>query len=238
MKKIISFVIVMSMLLCMGVAYAFNWTDVEAEKCTEYVLTAEKYVKTNADIGAAYTKAPDATAKVGDVVYFYATATDVKGNSVDADIEYHHLGNIEKIGKIFRARVVGSEPYVKISITEKTPISELTYKGDRIYVNDDTVRVGKLTFQRNSKGTVIDVQHDVNAAEMIEDLADLNITVNDVYGGKVCMSNDALISNFGKICETEKIVCWYIPSYENPELGIPKTGDKPLFYWISWLWGK
>lgn len=223
MKKYLAILMAVLLMCSMTVAFAFNWAEVETDKCTEYVLTAEKYVMTAADVGRAYTKAPGATAKLGEWVYFTATATDANGNPAKAKIEYNHLANIQPVGNLYRAKVIGPKPYVKISITEKTSIDELGYKNDRIYVEGDTVYIGDLIFYRNADGIVTDVDHCGNTVEMLEDLAELGITVTDIYDGKVCMTDDILISNFGKVCHAEKTITWYetqaVPS------AIPKTGD-------------
>lgn len=223
MKKYLAIIMAMLLICSMTAAFAFNWAKVETDKCTEYVLTAEKYVKAAADVGRAYTKAPGATAKLGEWVYFTATATDAKGNPANAKIEYNHLANVQPVGKLYRAKVIGPKPYVKISITEKTPLDELMYKNERIHIEDDTVYIGNLVFWRNANGMITDIECMDNVVHMLDELAELGITVTDIYEGKVCMTDDVLIANFGKICHTEKTIAWYdeqaVPS------AIPKTGD-------------
>lgn len=227
MKKFVVILLTLVMIFgCMGAAYALNWTDVEADKCTEYTVSVTKYAKVAADAGTAYSKAPNATAKIGDYVYFDLVAVDVNGEPVQAEVEYHHLGNIEAVGKLYRAKVVGDKPYVKISITEKTPINELLYKGEYIYVSGETVVIGDLVFTRTSEGVVNNVMSDLNTAKMLEELAALGINIEDVYNGKICMSDDILISNFGKVCETSATAAWYVAAdVMDYEMGIPKTGD-------------
>lgn len=228
MKKYFA-ILVSLMLICgMTTAFALNWADAETEKCEEYTLTADKYIKVDGDIGAAYEKAPAATAKVGDTVYFALSAVDTNGEEVEVETEYHNLGNIEAIGKLFRAQVVGPKPYVKISITEKTPVEELTHNGTPIIVEDDTVVIGELAFHRDANGKVIDVVHQDNTAEMLKDLAALGISIDDIYNGKICMTDDILISNFGRVCKTEATAAWYV--VEDDVLSIPKTGDSSLIY--------
>lgn len=223
MKKYLAILMAVLLIFSMTAAFAFNWAEAETNKCTEYVLTAEKYVKAAADVGRAYTKAPGATAKLGEWVYFTATATDAEGNPAEAEIEYHHLTNVEAVGKLYRAKVIGPKPYVKISITEKTPLDELTYKNERIYVEGDTVYISDLIFYRNADGIVTDVDHYGNTVEMLKDLAELGITVTDIHDGRVCMTDDILISNFGKVCHTEKTIAWY--DAQAVPAAIPKTGD-------------
>lgn len=226
MKKIFATVIALVFVLSATTAFALNWNNVEAEKCTEYTLTATKYIKVNSDIGAAFEIAPGATAKIGDTVYFSLKAIDTHGEPVQAEVEYHNLSNMEIMGEMMKAQVIGPNPYVKICIIEKTPIEELSYNGEYIRVNDNAVTIGKLTFQRDAKGKVLDVTHQGNTAEMLKDLAALGISVEDVYDGKVCMSDDILICNFGKICKTEATAAWSIvESVKAPSFSIPKTGD-------------
>ena len=224
MKKTLATILSILLIFSMTSAFALSWADVETEKCEEYTLTATKYERVEGDIGAHYEKAPNATAKIGDTVYFDLSAVDTNGEEVEVEIEYHNLGNIEVVGNLFKAKVVGAKPYVKISIEEKTPIDELTYNGESIIVDEDTVIIGELAFLRDENGKVLDVAHEDNTAEMLKDLAALGINVSDIYDGKIYMTDDILISNFGKVCKTEAVAAWYVAA-ENEVLGIPKTGD-------------
>ena len=224
MKKTLATILSILLILSMTSAFALSWVDVETETCTEYTLLAEKYERIEGDIGATYKKNPNATAKIGDTVYFDLSAVDTNGEEVEVEIEYHNLGNIEVVGNLFKAKVVGAKPYVKISIEEKTPIDELTYNGESIIVDEDTVIIGELAFLRDENGKVIDVAHEDNTAEMLKDLAALGIVIDDIYNGKICMTDDILIANFGKVCKTEAVAAWYVAA-ENEVLGIPKTGD-------------
>lgn len=224
MKKTLAILMTLMLLLSMTPAFAYSWADAETEACTEYTLTAEKYEKVEGDVGASYKKSPNATAKIGDTVYFDLSAVDTNGMEVEVDIEYHNLGDVEPVGKIFKAKVVGSKPYVRISVTEKTPIDELFYKSQNIIVESNEVMIGNLVFMRDDNGIVRDVYHYGNYAEMIDDLAELGIDVSDVYDGKIKMTDDILISNFGNVCNTEAVAAWYV-AVDNDILGIPKTGD-------------
>ena len=222
MKKTLATILSILLIFSMTSAFALSWAGVETEKCEEYTLTATKYERIEGDIGASYKKNPNATAKIGDTVYFDLSAVDTNGEEVEVEIEYHNLGNIEVVGNLFKAKVVGAKPYVKISIEEKTDIADLTYNGESIIVDEDNVIIGELAFLRDENGKVIDVAHEDNIAEMLKDLAALGISVDDIYNGKICMTDDILISNFGKVCKTEAVAAWYV---ENEVLGIPKTGD-------------
>ena len=228
MKRIFSLILCTLLIFSMTSAFALSWVDVETADCTEYTLLAEKYERIEGDIGASYKKNPNATAKIGDTVYFDLSAVDTNGEEVEVEIEYHNLGNIEVVGNLFKAKVVGAKPYVKISIEEKTDIADLTYNGESIIVNEDTVIIGELAFLRDENGKVIDVAHEDNTAEMLKDLAALGISIDDIYNGKICMTDDILISNFGKVCKTEAVAQWYVAGED--ALGIPKTGDASIIF--------
>ena len=229
MKKTLATILSILLILSMTSAFALSWVDVETSDCTEYTLLAEKYERIEGDIGASYKKNPNATAKIGDTVYFDLSAVDTNGEEVEAEVEYHNLGNIEAVGKLYKAKVVGAKPYVKIFIEEKTDIADLTYNGESIVVDEDTVIIGELAFLRDENGKVIDVAHEDNTAEMLKDLAALGIVIDDVYNGKICMTDDILISNFGKVCKTEAVAAWYV-AVDNDILGIPKTGDASIIF--------
>lgn len=229
MKKTLATILSILLILSMTSAFALSWVDVETADCTEYTLLAEKYERIEGDIGASYKKSPNATAKIGDTVYFDLSAVDTNGEEVEVEIEYHNLGNIEPMGKLFKAKVVGAKPYVKISIEEKTDIADLSHNGEPIIVDEDTVIIGELAFLRDENGKVLDVAHEDNTAEMLKDLAALGIVIDDIYNGKICMTDDILIANFGRVCKTEAVAAWYVAT-ENEVLGIPKTGDSSLIY--------
>lgn len=229
MKKTLATILSILLILSMTSAFALSWVDVETADCTEYTLLAEKYERIEGDIGASYKKSPNATAKIGDTVYFDLSAVDTNGEEVEVEIEYHNLGNIEVVGNLFKAKVVGAKPYVKISIEEKTDITDLTYNGESIIVDEDNVIIGELAFLRDADGKVLDVAHEDNTAEMLKDLEALGINVSDIYDGKICMTDDILISNFGKVCKTEAVAAWYVAA-ENEVLGIPKTGDASIIF--------
>lgn len=225
MRKFFALILILLLVCSLSTAYAFTWKDTEAAECTEYLVTVTKYVKTDADLGTAYEKAPRATAKVGDIVYFDIVATDANGKEVDAVVETHHLTDIQPLGSIFTAKVVGAQPWVKASITEKTAMTELTYGGKPIAANGSSVSIGDLVFTRDEKGVVTDVHSNLNTAEMLKELAALGIDIQELYDGKLCMTDDIIIANFGQICETSATAAWYVATAEDYEMSIPKTGD-------------
>lgn len=246
MKKIVTFIVILSLVFSLGTAYALNWTAGAEEKCDEYNISIEKFEKIESDIGTAYVASPGATAAKRDLVYFQITALDAEGENIEVEIELHDLQIVKAQNDMNIAKVTGYQPWVKVSKTEKTSLRELYFNGDKVAVSGNSVTIGDLTFIRE-KDVVTDVYFDgynldtipyVEMADLQKELTKLNMTVQEIIDRKVCMSDDVLIANFGKICKTEEIVYWYVPGAESPELGIPKTGDKPLFSWISWLWGK
>ena len=224
MKKIITLTLALLLICCLGTAYAFTWSDTEAIECTEYLVTVTKYAKADADLGTAYTVAPGVMAKIGDTVYFDISATDVHGEEVEAVVETHHLSDVQPLGEIYSAKVVGAQPWVEVSITEKTAMEELTYDGRPIVATATSVYIGDLVFTRDAKGVVTDVHSNLNTADMLEELAALGIDIQELYDGGVCMNDEIIIANFGKVCETTDTAAWYVAA-EVPELGIPKTGS-------------
>ena len=97
-----------------------------------------------------------------------------------------------------------------------------------ITISGDTVTIGKLVFTRSVSGVVTDVHFDGNILELTKELTALNMTPEDVYNGKVCMSNDVLIQNFGMICKQTATSKWYNDADAIKNITIPKTGDAPL----------
>lgn len=227
MKKFFALTLILLLVCSMGTAYAFTWKDTEAAECTEYLVTVTKYAKADADLGTAYEKAPNASARVGDIVYFDIAATDANGKEVDAVVETHHLTDIQPLGAIYSAKVVGAQPWVKASITEKTAMAELSYGGRHIVTSTTSVVIGDLVFTRDAKGVVTDVNSNLNTAEMLKELAALGIDIQELYDGKLCMTDDIIIANFGKVCETTATATWYVAA-EEQMLGIPKTGDASM----------
>ena len=154
MKRILTSLMTLLLLMSMTPALAFSWGEIEPDECTEYILSVTKYEKVG-DVGEAFKVSPNKTAKIGDTVYFDITSTDVEGEEVECDIELHHLSSLEAVGDIYRATVVGGNPYIEVSIIEKTPVTELTYEGKYLVTTADTVSIGNLTFTRNAEGKVI-----------------------------------------------------------------------------------
>lgn len=227
MKKTLAFILAMLLICGMSTAFAFNWAEAETEDCAKYAITITKYSKVG-EVGSAYEKAPAATAKKGDKVYWDISVIDEDGNPVtDYDVEYHGIDyeGVTADG-LSVGKAVSDYPAVLVSIVEHSNIDELTYENEYLYVNGDTVVIGEVMFLRNDKGIVTDAQHEHgNTVELLEALAELGIKIEDIYNGKVCMTDEILIKNFGSWCETKAKAVWNYTS-SPVDMEIPKTGDK------------
>ncbi len=227
MKKTLAFILAMLLICGMSTAFAFNWAEAETEECAKYSITITKYAKVG-EVGSAYEKAPAASAKKGDKLYWDIEVIDADGNPVtDYEVE---LNGVDYEGVtadgLSVGKAVSDYPSVHVSITEHSEVTELTYENEEIYVNGETVVIGEVAFLRNDKGIVTDAQHvDGNTAELLKELAKLGIKVEDIYSGKVCMTDEVLIKNFGAWCETSAKAVWYYNSAP-VDMDIPKTGDR------------
>lgn len=226
MKKTLAFILCLMLIFSMSAAFAFNWAEAETEECAKYSITITKYAKVG-EVGSAYEKAPAATAKKGDKVYWDIEVIDEDGNPVtDYEVEYHGIDyeGVTADG-LSVGKAVSDYPSVHVSIVEHSAIDELTYENEEIYVNGETVVIGEVAFHRNEKGIVVDVQHvEGNTAKLLEELNKLGIHVSDIYDGNICMTDEVLIKNFGAWCETSAKAVWYYNSAP-VDMDIPKTGD-------------
>lgn len=230
MKKLFVSIVIFALLVCtVGVAFAFNWEYVP-EVCDTYTIQLSKYQAVAADIGNSFQKSVSVTARRGDTVYFSIEVYDKNGTSVNpGKVNITDLANVAPLGNgLYSAIVTGSRPSVAYAIEEKTNIQELLYNGSRVIVSDEAVVIDGVRFIRTASGIVIDVAYDGNALELTKKLAQFGIALEDIYGGRICMSDDVLIQNFGKVCKQEAVIKWYVEPEEiirEDVLGIPKTGD-------------
>lgn len=231
MKKLFVLIVVFVLLICtFGVAFAFNWEYVP-EVCDTYTIQLSKYQAVAADIGNSFQKSVSVTARRGDIVYFSIEVYDKNGTSVNpGKINITDLANVAHLGNgLYSATVTGSRPLVTYVIEEKTNIQELLYNGSNIIVSGEAVIINEVKFIRTASGIVADVAYDGNALELTKKLAQLGIALEDIYSGRVCMSDDVLIQNFGKICKQQATIKWFGESVKidvgNDVIGIPKTGD-------------
>lgn len=225
-RKIAAMIAALIVVCAAGSAFAFNWSGEAVTECEDYTIVIDKYIKVESDMGTAFTEAAHATAKKGDTVYWLVSVTDVNGEEVkDYEIKYHGITyEGENSHGLSKGKATSAAPWIEVNKTEKTSIDELYYNGKQINISADAVTIGELTFIRNSAGIVTDVTHSGNAAELIKELAAFGMTVDDVYSGKVCMTDNILIANFGKVCKVSKTAYW--GEAAKLEMGaLPKTGD-------------
>lgn len=237
MKKIIAFcMICVLMLLFAGSAMAFNWSYTPVKECDEYNIVLTKYEKVSSTVGTAFNANANTTAVVGDKVYFSVEAFDKNGRAYDDyDIKYHDVSFSKQLSNgLVECVVVGDDPYVQVEIVVSTPVTSLSYKGNPIGVTNTTVIIDGLQFMRDANGIVTDVNYNGNVYELQQKLVGLGITVEDIYNGKVCMSDKVLVQNFGVICENVARISWAKPTVSNNKspIVIPKTGDMGFFAWL------
>lgn len=231
MKKLFVSIVVFALLVCtVGVAFAFSWEYVP-EVCDTYTIQLSKYQAVAADIGNSFQKSVSVTARRGDTVYFSVEVYDKNGASVNpGKINITDLTNVSPLGNgLYSATVTGSRPSVAYVIEEKTSIQELLYNGSNIIVSGEAVIINDVKFVRTASGIVTDVMFGGNAFELTQKLGQIGIALEDIYSGKVCMSDDVLIQNFGKACKQEATIKWFSEPTKidagNDVLSIPKTGD-------------
>ena len=237
MKKFITCLMVcVLMVLFASSAMAFNWSYTPVKDCDEYNIVLTKYEKVASTVGAAFNANVNTTAVVGDKVYFSVEAFDKNGRAYDDyDIKYHDVSFSKQLPNgLVECIVVGDDPYVQVEIVVSTPVTSLSYKGNPIGVTDTTVIIDGLQFMRDANGIVTDVNYNGNVYELQQKLAGLGITVEDIYNGKVCMSDKVLVQNFGVICENVARISWAKPTVSNNKspIVIPKTGDMGFFAWL------
>lgn len=231
MKKFIATIMAICIMCAFTGAFAFTWGNEVADDCENYTVTVSKYSKVESDLGIAFAENASTTAKKGDKIFWNIEVLDADGKSVENydvelfGIEYKGLNN----HNLHTGIATQAAPKVKVTITEKTPLDELYFQNKKVVVDGGAVMIGSLVFLRNEKNVVEDVYYDGNVAEMIEKLAELGITVEDIYAGKICMSDDTLIANFGCICVSSGYAIWGAEVHNNVSMDIPKTGDTGIW---------
>ena len=165
---------------------------------------------------------------MGQVVYFSVRITDSGGNDVKGDIRLCDLEVLYIAGNVIAAAVTGAHPAVTASIETATPADQLIYNGKPIIIAGNTVTIDKLEFQRrNNVAVSVDIA-DGNLGELSRALAALGMTIEDVYSGKIYMSDAALAANFGQRSRAEATARWYMDADAEvkPAVpGLPQTGD-------------
>ena len=103
---------------------------------------------------------------------------------------------------------------------------QLIYNGKPIIITGNTVTIDKLEFQRrNNVAVSVDIA-DGNLGELSRALTALGMTIEDVYSGRIYMSDAALIANFGQRSRAEATAKWYADAEVKPAVpDLPQTGD-------------
>ena len=221
MKKTI-LILLLALTLCASIpTLAMGWAYTP-DPAPEYTVTVSKLDRVNTTAGTAYTPVPDKLATTGQVVYFSVRITD------SGDIR---LGDLEVLyidGSIIAATVTGAHPTVTASIETATPADQLVYNGKPIIITGDTVTIDKLVFTRqNNVAVSVDIA-DGNLGDLSRALMALGMTIEDVYSGKIYMSDAALAANFGQRSRAEATARWYTDADAEvkPAVpGLPQTGD-------------
>ena len=226
MKKTILIILTLALCACIP-ALAMGWAYTP-DPAPEYTVAVTKLDRVQTTTGTAYTPVPDKLATTGQVVYFSVRITDNDGNDVKGDI---HLGDLEVLyidGSIIAATVTGAHPTVTASIETATPADQLVYNGKLIVITGDTVTIDKLVFTRqNNVAVSVDIA-DGNLGDLSRALTALGMTIEDVYSGKIYMSDAALAANFGQRSRAEATARWYMDADAEvkPAVpGLPQTGD-------------
>ena len=227
MKKTI-LILLLALTLCASIpTLAMGWAYTP-DPAPEYTVTVSKLDRVNTTAGTAYTPVPDKLATTGQVVYVSLLLTDSGGNDVKGDIR---LGDLEVLyidGSIIAATVTGAHPTVTASIETATPADQLVYNGKPIIITGDTVTIDKLVFTRqNNVAVSVDIA-DGNLGDLSRALMALGMTIEDVYSGKIYMSDAALAANFGQRSRAEATARWYTDADAEvkPAVpGLPQTGD-------------
>ena len=229
MKRIFSLLLVVVLVFGTTSVYALSWTPT-SEPCKTYTINIVKYELIPGDVGNSFRVNPNTTARKGEYAYYSIEVYNADNQKVDPGklIVTDMAAPTNLDNGLYAALVTGSRPMLTYSIEEKTSLQELHYNNMPITISGDTVTIGKLVFTRSVSGVVTDVHFDGNILELTKELTALNMTPEDVYNGKVCMSNDVLIQNFGMICKQTATSKWYNDADAIKNITIPKTGDAPL----------
>lgn len=252
MKKFVTIALTLICLLALSTsAYAYNWDVATIEECEQYTIEITKYSAVLDGDTIKYKVNDAATAKKGDYIYYSFVVADEHGNEIQLTEDQYKLDGFKWVGwadeakGIHKAVAVKDAPCFKITITEKTAIEELFPKVQVIRTGEGfegIIVIEDLVFTTNARGIVQEAykpafstilgaltQQSLLGSTVAEDadLAKLGITRAQIKADKVLMTDDVLIANFGKVCKSEKQVCWG-PSYvydKDEVLSIPKTGD-------------
>lgn len=227
MKKVFVLALAIMLTLCFGAAvYATGWEREPETKDDGYEIIISKLERITSKTGDAYILSPNAVASINTVVYFSVEVYDGEGQRVnDADIKLTDLETLYTLDNgVVAAMVTGCKPAVSVKIENVTPINELYWNDAPIIIEGDTVTIDALTFTRKNN-VVTGVKCEGNLLELTKALDALGMSIEDVYNGKIYMSDTALIRNFGKCVKVEANAKWY---NEITNVTLPQTGDASI----------
>ena len=182
MKKIFSVILCVIMILgCTSVAFATGWGKLEDNdtSCETYNINLYKLERVVGVMGEAFKVVPDATAKIGDIVYFtgYAMGENAVNAMIRALTEKDYvltdLANIKADGAVttddlggtmlpvFSARVTGNNPTVSVTIKSGNDVMQCFYKGKNVVTSPEATEVtlGDYTFVRDQLSVVTEVSY-------------------------------------------------------------------------------
>lgn len=241
MKKIFSAILCVIMILgCTSVAFATGWGKLEDNdtSCETYNINLYKLERVVGVMGEAFKVVPDATAKIGDIVYF--TGYAMGENAINAmiyaftaeDYVLTDLANIKADGAVttddlggtmlpvFSARVTGNNPTVSVTIKSGNDVMQCYYNGKNVVTSPEATEVtlGDYTFVRDELNVVTKVSY--KGIEIVPTmpkeewdkatagLAALDITMEAITNRQIYMSNEHLVRNFNNYKTITKIITW------------------------------
>ena len=189
MKKIFSAILCVIMILgCTSVAFATGWGKLEDNdtSCETYNINLYKLERVVGVMGEAFKVVPDATAKIGDIVYF--TVYAMGDNAIKAvekainnkDYILTDLVNMDPMGNkpvtgvpdpftydalggamlpVYSAYVTGNNPTVSFTFKSDDDVTQCFYKGKPVVTDPEATEVtlGDYTFVRDELDVVTKV---------------------------------------------------------------------------------
>lgn len=241
MKKIFSAILCVIMILgCTSVAFATGWGKLEDNdtSCETYNINLYKLERVVGVMGEAFKVVPDATAKIGDIVYFTGYAmgknainamihaftaedyvlTDLANIKADGAVTTDDLGGV--MLPVFSARVTGNNPTVSVTIKSGNDVMQCYYNGKNVVTSPEATEVtlGDYTFVRDELNVVTKVSY--KGIEIVPTmpkeewdkatagLAALDITMEAITNRQIYMSNEHLVRNFCDYKTITKIITW------------------------------
>lgn len=225
---------------CTSVAFATGWGKLEDNdtSCETYNINLYKLERVVGVMGEAFKVVPDATAKIGDIVYF--TGYAMGENAINAmiyaftaeDYVLTDLANIKADGAVttddlggtmlpvFSARVTGNNPTVSVTIKSGNDVMQCYYNGKNVVTSPEATEVtlGDYTFVRDELNVVTKVSY--KGIEIVPTmpkeewdkatagLAALDITMEAIANRQIYMSNEHLVRNFNNYKTITKIITW------------------------------